>query len=37
MFVDLDESLRQLLVERGSLNSGEIDISFDMPTRDWAA
>ena len=37
MFVDLDETLRQLLVERGGLNSGEIDISFDMPTRDWAA
>lgn len=37
MFADLDESIRLLLVERGNLNSGEIDIAFDMPTRDWAA
>lgn len=37
MFADLDESIRRLLVERGNLNSGEIDIAFDMPTRDWAA
>jgi len=37
MFADLDESIRQLLVQRGHLNSGEIDISFDMPTREWAA
>lgn len=36
MFADLDESIRQLLIQRGSLNSGEIDISFDMPTREWA-
>ncbi|MCI0441147.1 MAG: DUF4255 domain-containing protein, partial [Chloroflexi bacterium] len=37
MFADVDESIRRLLVERGNLNSGEIDISFDMPTREWAA
>ena len=37
MFVDLDDSIRRLLVERGNLDSGEIDISFDMPTREWAA
>ena len=36
MFADLDESIRLLLVEQGNLNSGEIDISFDMPTREWA-
>ena len=37
MFADLDESIRRLLVDRGNLDSGEIDIAFDMPTRDWAA
>jgi hypothetical protein len=37
VFTEVDESIRQLLVQRGNLDSGEIDISFDMPTRDWAA
>ena len=37
MFADLDESIRQLLVQQGNLNSGEVDIAFDMPTRDWSA
>lgn len=37
MFADLDESIRTLLVERGNLNSGEIDIAFELPSRDWAA
>ena len=36
MIADLDESIRRLLIERGNLNSGEVDIAFDMPTRDWA-
>ena len=36
MFAELDESLRQLLIQRGNLDSGEVDISFDMPTREWA-
>ena len=37
MFADLDETIRDLLVQRGNLNSGEVDIAFDLPTRDWAA
>ena len=37
MFADLDESLRLLLIQRGNLDSGEVDIAFDMPNRDWAA
>ena len=36
MISDVDESLRRLLTERGNLNSGEVDISFDQPTREWA-
>ena len=37
MFADLDESIRQLLIQRGNLDSGEVDIAFDLPSRDWAA
>ena len=37
MFADMDESIRQLLIQRGNLNAGEVDISFDLPTREWAA
>ncbi len=37
MFADLDESIRQLLIQRGNLDSGEVDISFDLPSREWAA
>lgn len=37
MFADLDETIRQLLIQRGHLDSGEVDIAFDTPTRDWAA
>ena len=37
MFADLDETLRQLLIQRGSLDSGEVDIAFEATTRDWAA
>jgi len=36
MFADLDESIRQLLIQRGGLDSGEVDIAFDMPTGEWA-
>ena len=36
MFADLDESIRRLLTEQGNLDSGEVDIAFDMPTREWA-
>ena len=37
MFADLDESIRQLLIQRGNLDSGEVDIAFDLPSREWAA
>jgi hypothetical protein len=37
MFADLDESIRQLFIQRGNLDSGEVDISFDMPSREWAS
>ena len=37
MFADLDESIRQLLIQRGNLDSGEVDIALDMPTREWSS
>jgi hypothetical protein len=37
MFADLDESIRQLLVQRGGLDTAEVDIDFHTPTREWAA
>ena len=36
MINDLDETLKQLLVEKAGLNASEVDISFDIPTRDWS-
>lgn len=36
MINDLDESLKQLLIQKASLDPGEVDISFDIPTRDWS-
>ncbi len=37
MIHDLDETIRKILVEKGRLNAGEIDITFDQPNGDWAA
>ena len=36
MISDIDETIRQVLVKEGGIDSGEIDISFDMPTREWS-
>lgn len=35
MIQDLDNTLKQLLIAKGNLNNGEIDIKFDAPDRDW--
>jgi hypothetical protein len=37
MITDLDESIKQLLIKKGELNSGEIEISFETPDREWSA
>jgi len=34
---DLDETLKQLLIKKVPLNPREVDISFDMPGREWSA
>jgi len=36
MINDLDETLKQLLIKKGGLDPSEVDISFDIPTRDWS-
>lgn len=35
MINDLEESLKQLLIVKGKLNTGEIDIRFESPDREW--
>jgi hypothetical protein len=37
MISDLDETIKQLLVKKGALDSGEVDISFETPDREWSA
>ena len=37
MFAEIDETISQLLIRRGNIDSGEVDIVFQMPTRQWAA
>ncbi len=36
MINDLDETLKKLLVSKAGLDPAEVDISFDIPTRDWS-
>ena len=37
MISELDEILKQLLIKKVPLNPAEVDISFDMPSREWSA
>jgi len=37
MILDLDRTIRQLLVEELPIKNGEIDVQFDQPTREWSA
>jgi hypothetical protein len=34
---NLDEALKQLLIKKGEIDTGEVDISFEMPNREWSA
>ena len=36
MLNDLDETLKQLLIQKAGLDPAHMDIIFDIPTRDWA-
>jgi hypothetical protein len=37
MLNGLDETIKQLLVKKGAVDTGVIDISFEMPDREWSA
>lgn len=37
MITDLDETIRQLLIKKGALDPGEVDIKFETPDREWSA
>jgi hypothetical protein len=37
MIDDLDEALRELLIRDMPISHNEVDVSFDQPTRQWAA
>jgi hypothetical protein len=37
MIEDVDETLRKLLIREMPIKNGEIDITFDQPTREWSA
>ena len=37
MINELDETIKQLLIKKGSLNPAEVDIVFDMPDREWSS
>lgn len=37
MIDDLDEALRQFLIQEMPIKNGEIDIAFDQPRREWSA
>lgn len=37
MIDDLDETIRQLLIDEMAIAAGEIDIAFDQPRREWSA
>ena len=37
MIDDLDQVLRQLLIRELPIKNGEVDISFDQPSREWSA
>jgi hypothetical protein len=37
MISSLDETIKQLLIKKGAVDTGVIDISFEMPDREWSA
>ncbi|MFO7168798.1 MAG: Pvc16 family protein [Chloroflexota bacterium] len=37
MLRDLDETIRQILIRAGEFDPAEVDISFDIPTREWSS
>jgi len=36
MISELDETIRQMLLKEGGLDAVEVDVSFDLPNREWS-
>lgn len=36
MINEVDETIRQLLIKEGGFDPNEVDVSFEIPTREWA-
>jgi hypothetical protein len=37
MITDLNETIKQILIKKGALDPGEVDINFETPDREWSA
>lgn len=37
MLSELDESIRQILIHEGGFDPADVDVSFDIPNREWSA
>jgi hypothetical protein len=37
MLNELDETIRQILINEGRLDPAEVDVSFDIPNREWSS
>jgi hypothetical protein len=37
MISDIDETIKQLLIQKGAIDPAEIDINFETPDREWSA
>ena len=37
MIIDLNETIKQILIKKGALDPVEVDISFETPDREWSA
>jgi len=37
MFSELDETIKQILIKEGGFDPAEIEVSFDIPNREWSA
>ena len=37
MISELNETIKQVLIQKGALDPAEVDISFDTPDREWSA
>jgi hypothetical protein len=37
MIIDLDETIKQIMIKKGAVDPVEVDISFETPKREWSA